>query len=173
MSVTYHFRHVIQTTHYAFGMDNATPMDENFYWNDLSNIGYRVQQIFTVSNYRVNTLIPITHIRWVEHGSENFMILIFCCWLCYSLLYLVWVWIRVSKPTFVFFFFKDQRLVHCTYDMNIFFFQNPWDMNIAPRHMNSKKKKEWTVLFHTFKNYFATVFSVFSKISCIQTDHLI
>ena len=25
---------------------------------------------------------------------------------------------------------------------------------------------------HIFKNYFATVFSVFSKISCIQTNHL-
>ena len=33
-----------------------------------------------------------------------------------------------------------------------------------------QKKKEWTVTFHTFKNYFAIVFSVFSKISCIQTD---
>ena len=52
-----------------------------------------------------------------------------------------------------FFFFKDQRLVH---------------MNSASRHINSKK--EWTVIFHTFKNYFATVFSVFSKISCIQMD---
>ena len=59
---------------------------------------------------------------------------------------------------FFFFFFKDQHLVHYS-----------WDMNSAPRHMNSKKK-EWTEFFHIFKNYFTTMFSVFSKISCIQTD---
>ena len=33
---------------------------------------------------------------------------------------------------------------------------------------NTKNGSHGTI--HTFKNYFATVFSVFSKISCIRTD---
>ena len=45
----------------------------------------------------------------------------------------------------------------------------PWTV-ILDLWTVKKKKREWIVIFHTFKNYFATMFSVFNKISCIQMD---
>ena len=49
-------------------------------------------------------------------------------------------------------------LVHCLRDSQTFFFSNFFIKN-------------WSHdTIHTFKNYFATIFSVFNKISTIQTD---
>ena len=43
-----------------------------------------------------------------------------------------------------------------------------WDSQLL---YSDKNIKNWSHgIIYTFKNYFATVFSVFSKISCIQMD---
>ena len=47
--------------------------------------------------------------------------------------------------------------VHCSQDPQVLYSEK-------------KKKKNVSHTIHTFKNYFATVFSVFSKINGIQTD---
>ena len=49
--------------------------------------------------------------------------------------------------------------VHCLRDPQAFFFNKTF----------IKNGSYGTI--HTFKNYFAIVFSVFSKINCIKTDH--
>ena len=60
---------------------------------------------------------------------------------------------------FFFFFFFLETSAWCTVHGTWTVHQGIWTV-----------KKEWTMFFHTFKNYFTTVFSVLSKISCIQTD---
>ena len=53
---------------------------------------------------------------------------------------------------------RETKLLHCSW--------NPQPLYSEKK--NIKNRSHRTI--HTFKNYFATVFSVFSKISCIQTD---
>ena len=57
--------------------------------------------------------------------------------------------------------FKRQisLFIHCSWDLHLLY----WEKNI-------KNGSHGTISI--FKNYFATVFSVFNKISCIQTDPL-
>ena len=43
-----------------------------------------------------------------------------------------------------------------------------WDPQ--PLYSKKKIKNRFHGTIHTFKNYFATVFLVFNKINCIQTD---
>ena len=87
--------------------------------------------------------------------------------------YLVFVWIRICGSTFAFLSFFFFFLAACFEFLAV---------NSAPvhysqvsqtslfRHFFIKNGSHSTI--HTFKNYFATVFSVFSfkKISFIQTD---
>ena len=72
----------------------------------------------------------------------------------------VWVWIRVSKPMFS---FSD------------FFFSSAWTVRSHELIVWGTKN---TIhgshgIIHSFKNYFATVFSISTKINCIQTDFLL
>ena len=48
--------------------------------------------------------------------------------------------------------------VYCSWDLQTSFFNNFFIKDESHRTI------------HTFKNYFSTIFSVFSKINCIQTD---
>ena len=64
---------------------------------------------------------------------------------------------RTIEPWFLTFLCTQVGLVHCSRDPQTSLFSKFFIEN------------ESHSTIHTFKNYFATVFSVFSKISCIQT----
>ena len=64
---------------------------------------------------------------------------------------------RTIEPWFLTFLCTQVGLVHCSRDPQTSLFSKFFIKN------------ESHSTIHTFKNYFATVFSVFSKISCIQT----
>ena len=70
-----------------------------------------------------------------------------------------------------FFFFLDAHIVVLETKCTVYtLFMGP--TTTLFRKKNIKNGSHNTI--HTFKNYFATVFSIFSKISCIQTDpHLL
>ena len=92
------------------------------------------------------------------------------------------VWVQRFSPTsaflafHAFFFFsprvsalRDKCTVHdCSCDVHVPFMHCSQDPQPLSSNNNNKNESHSTI--HTFKNYFATVFSVFSKISCIQTD---
>ena len=93
--------------------------------------------------------------------------------LCRSIKYMFgfgWIFLRLPFCVFLFFFFNNffmhtfQLLGDRVYCSCI--------IHGAHNHFIQKKnfKNEFHDTIHTFKNYFITVFSVFNKISCIQTD---
>ena len=113
-------------------------------------------------------------------------------------LFLVYVYVKILRcgldtDNFAFAFFFFQRLLHYSWNMNSAFRlmnSNPHcsctRITLCKRHcvlfthcsqdpqpLYSEKKKikngSYSTI-HTFKNYFTTVFSVFNKINCIQTD---
>ena len=75
--------------------------------------------------------------------------------------------------TFPFFFFSARMNSNCTVHAHGFTMQETkCTVHRTYDHFVQKKnnKNAYHGTIHSFKNYFATVFSVFSKISCIRTD---
>ena len=76
---------------------------------------------------------------------------------------------------FLFFFFVSMRM-NCNSNVHAHGFtvqETKYTVHWTYNHFVKKKKKiknEYHSTIHPFKNYFATVFSVFSKINCIRTD---
>ena len=73
---------------------------------------------------------------------------------------------------FFFFFFWEK---HFTFsEMGLCFFSGSRVMFTGPTSTLFRKKKNFKIgshnTIHTFKNYFTTIFSIFSKINSIQTD---
>ena len=69
---------------------------------------------------------------------------------------------------------RSRFLVFARFQLFFFFKTSAWCIVRVPWTVHQDiwtVKKEWTVIFHPFKNYFVTMFSVFNKISCIQIDH--
>ena len=70
-----------------------------------------------------------------------------------------WVWIQMKSSSF------------CVYtSFFFFFFFEPWFLTFLSVHYSHQQNKRWTM--YTFKNYLLQCiqFSIFSKISCIQTN---
>ena len=77
------------------------------------------------------------------------------------------VFLSLSLSLFFFFFMHAfQPETKCT--IHALFIHCSWDPQPLYSEKNIKNGSYSTI--HTFKNYFATMFSVFSKISCIQMD---
>ena len=80
----------------------------------------------------------------------------------------------------VFFFFPSATFIlgdkvtvhalftHCSRTVHTLFMHCSQDPRLLYSEKNIKNESHGTI--HPFKNYFAIVFSVFSKISCIQTN---
>ena len=47
-----------------------------------------------------------------------------------------------------------------------------YSLDLQPLYLEKNIKNRSHGTIHVFKNYFVTVFSVFSKINCIQTDSM-
>ena len=120
--------------------------------------------------------------KFLFHNAE-FLELCFKIWkfniddVFYSL-YWVYVWIRMNFPTsgvlrflFFFFFFWCTRFsfleTKCT--VYILFMHCLRIVHGTHNYYIQGKKNGSHRTIHTFKNYFTTVFLVFSKIRCIQT----
>ena len=61
---------------------------------------------------------------------------------------------------------RRQSYYSCTH--KLLFTHYSWDPQLLYSEKNIKNGSHSTI--HTFKNYFVTVFSIFNKINCIQTN---
>ena len=93
-------------------------------------------------------------------SSRNYSILHLRFWLFFLFFFFINWEARQHKPTTLLItkFALFSRSVYCSWDSQTSFFNKFF----------IKYESHRTI--HTFKNYFSTVLSVFSKINCIQTD---
>ena len=75
---------------------------------------------------------------------------------------------RLCVSFFFFFLFFFMHTFHYFKRYRVLFMHCSQDPQLLYSEKNIKNRFHDTI--HTFKNYFTTVFSIFSKISCIQID---